>query len=218
MLSEVKLIVQNNLEVNVEEGSLTPKLATGHLQGRGHLFLTREDEFMINSFQVNIDTSDVNHTTYNKDSEVDLIQGKIEHTKENYEVSVTTLEREEKNLEPLASVLDSQNHKEWIEKTPDRITLHVNYKEDNFGIETKEIATTYDLNLIREDYSMLEYKDKLSEVRSSVSKYSYLRHLSKSNRLHFSHEKAELTLINNMTTSFRFFEQSVHNQKDFESI
>ena len=215
MSSEVKLIVQNDLEVNVEEGSLTLKLATGHLQGRGHLFLSREeDEFMINSFQVNIDTSDVNHTTYNKDCEVDLIQGKIKYTKENYEASVTTLEREEKNLEPL----DSQNHKEWIEKTPDRITLHVNYKEDNFGIETKEIATTYDLNLIKEDYSMLEYKDKLSEVRSSVSKYSYLRHLSKSNRLHFSHEKAELTLINNMTTSLRFFKQSVHNQKDFESI
>ena len=93
----------------------------------------------------------------------------------------------------------------------------MNYKEDNFGIETKEIATTYDLNLIKEDYSMLEYKDKLSEGGSSVSKYSYLRHLSKSNRLHFSHEKAELKLINNVTTSLRFFEQSVHDQKNFES-
>ena len=37
----------------------------------------REDEFMINSFRVNIDTSDVNHTIYNKDSEVDLNQGEI---------------------------------------------------------------------------------------------------------------------------------------------
>ena len=93
----------------------------------------------------------------------------------------------------------------------------MNYKEDNFGIETKVIATTYDLNLMKEDYSTLEYKDKLSEGGSSVSKYSYLRHLSKSNKLHFSHEKAELKLINNVTTSLRFFEQSVHDQKDFES-
>ena len=74
------------------------------------------------------------------------------------------------------------------------------YKEDNFGIETKEIATTYDLNLIKEEYNTLEYKDKLSEGGSSVGKYSYLRHLSKSNSLHFSKEKAELKLINNVTT------------------
>ena len=114
-------------------------------------------------------------------------------------------------------VLDSQNHEERVEKTPYRITLHVNHKEDNFGIETKEIATTYDLNLIKEDYSRLEYKDKLSQGGSSVSKCSYLRNLSKSNKLHFSHEKAERKLINNMTTPLIFFEQSVHDQKDFES-
>ena len=124
---------------------------------------------MINSFRVNIDTSDINHTAYNKDSEVDLIQGEIKYIKENYEASVATLEKEEKNLETSASVLDSQNHEEWVEKTPGRITLHVNYKEDNFGIETKEIATTYYLNLIKEDYSTLEYKDKLNEGGSSVS-------------------------------------------------
>ena len=45
----------------------------------------------------------------------------------------------------------------------------MNYKEDNFGIETKEIATTYYLNLIKEDCSTLEYKDKLNEGGSSVS-------------------------------------------------
>ena len=50
MSSEVKLIVQNDLEVTEEEGSLTLKLATEHPQGWGHLFLSREDEFMINSF------------------------------------------------------------------------------------------------------------------------------------------------------------------------
>ena len=217
MSSKAKLIVQNSLEVNEEEGSFTLKLATEHPHGWGHLFLSRKDEFMTNSFRVNIDTSDINHTTYNKDSEVDLPQGGIKYVKENYEVSVAALQREEKNPETLGSVLDSQNHKECVEKAPDRITLHVNYKEDNFGIKTKEIATTYDLNLIREDYSMLEYKDRLSEGGSSVSRYSYLRHLSKSNKLHLSQEKAELKLINNMTTSLRFFVQSAHDQKDVKS-
>ena len=123
MSREVKLIVQNDLKVNVEEGTFTLKLATEHSQGRGHLILSREDEFMINFFRVNIDTSGVNHTTYNKDSDVDLTQGEIKYVKENYEASVATLEREGKNLETLASVLHSQNHEEWVEKTPDRITL-----------------------------------------------------------------------------------------------
>ena len=93
----------------------------------------------------------------------------------------------------------------------------MNFKEDNFDIETTEITTTYDLNLIKENYSTLEYKARLSEVGSSVSKYSYLRHLSESNRLHFSHEKAELKLINNVSTSLTFFEQNIHYQKDFKS-
>ena len=78
MSHEVKLIVQNDLEVNEEEGSFTPTLTTEHPQGRGHLVLSREDEFMINSFLVNIDTSDINRTTY-KDSEVDLTQGEIKY-------------------------------------------------------------------------------------------------------------------------------------------
>ena len=46
MSSEIKLIVQNDLEVNEEEGSFTLKLATQHPQGRGHFFSSREDEFM----------------------------------------------------------------------------------------------------------------------------------------------------------------------------
>ena len=71
--------------------------------------------------------------------------------------------------------------------------------------------------MIKEDYSTLKYKDRRSEGGSSVSKYSHLRHLLKSNGLHFSHEKAELKLINGVTPSLRFFEQSVHDQKDFKS-
>ena len=81
MSIKVKLIVQNDLEVNEEEGSFTLELTTEHPQRRGHLFLSREDEFMINSFRVNIDTNDINHTTYNKDLEVNLTQGKSNTSK-----------------------------------------------------------------------------------------------------------------------------------------
>ena len=155
--------MQNDLEVNEEDERFTLKLATEHPQQRGYLFLSREDEFMINSFRVNIDTSDINHTTNSKDSEADLTQGEITYIKENYEASVEALQSDEKNLETLGSVLDSQNHEEWVEKTQDKITLHVNLKEDNFGKKAKEIATTYNLNLIKEDYSTLKYKDRLSK-------------------------------------------------------
>ena len=90
-----------------------------------------------------------------------------------------------------------------------KLHTQVNYKEDNFGIKIKEIATTYDLNLIKEDYSKLLYKDKFSEGGSSASKYFYLRHLSKSNRLHFSHKKAELKLMaDEQSTRYWFLEET----------
>ena len=165
---------------------------------------------MINSFPLNIDTCDIKHR------EVDLNLQEIKYVKQNYEASAAALQWEGKNLETLGLVLDSQNHEEWIEKTPDRMTLRVNYKEDNFGIETKEITTTYHLNLIKEGYNTLEYKDRLSEGGSSVSKYSYLKHLSQSNRLHFSHEKAEVKLINMVTTSSEIFRAERSWSKRFQ--
>ena len=72
---------------------------------------------MINSFSLNIDTSNVNHTTYQEISEIDLTQGEIKYVKENFDIGESNLQREEKNLENLASVLHSENHKEWMEKT-----------------------------------------------------------------------------------------------------
>ena len=83
--------MQNDLQVNEEEGSLTLKLATEYPQGRGHLFLSREDEIMINSFRDNIDTSNINHTTYNKYGKVGLTQGETKYVKENYEASLAAL-------------------------------------------------------------------------------------------------------------------------------
>ena len=51
----------------------------------------------------------------------------------------------------------------------------------------------------------------------SNSKYSYLKHLNKSNTLHFYHHRAEIKLINNVTSIIRFFQESIHKQKDFAS-
>ena len=49
----------------------------------------------------------------------------------------------------------------------------------------------------------------------SKSKYSYLKHLSKSNTLHFYHHRCELKLVSNVTSSVRFFQESIHGEKDF---
>ena len=49
----------------------------------------------------------------------------------------------------------------------------------------------------------------------SKSKYSYLKHLSKSNTLHFYHHRCELKLVSNVTSSIRFFQESIHGEKDF---
>ena len=70
--------------------------------------------------------------------------------------------------------------------------------------------------MVRVDSGKISYKDKI-ETTFSKSKYSYLKHLSESNTLHFYHHKCELKLVNNVTPSARFFQESIHEEKDFAS-
>ena len=51
----------------------------------------------------------------------------------------------------------------------------------------------------------------------SKGKYSYLKHLSKSNTLHFYHHRCELKLVNNVTSSIRFLQESIRKEKVFAS-
>ena len=90
----------------------------------------------------------------------------------------------------------------------------MNYKEDVFDENEFEIATKHNLALMQEDGSRLRYKDKIETQFLKYSKNSYLKHLKKSNALHFYHHKVELELTNNVPASIRFFQESIHKQKD----
>ena len=57
------------------------------------------------------------------------------------------------------------------------------------------------------------YKNKTQSKNSD--KYSYLKHFSKSNNLHFYHNHCELKVIHNVTTSTRFFQDNVYERNDF---
>ena len=98
MSSEVKLTVQSDVDVNPQNGTFNLNFANGYLQGKKELFLFKNDEFMINSFRVNIDTDDINHTTYNNPDglQVDLGEGEIKYVLQNMENSRARLENEEK--------------------------------------------------------------------------------------------------------------------------
>ena len=78
------------------------------------------------------------------------------------------------------------------------------------------MARKLNLALIRVDFGNISYKDKI-ETTFSKSKYSYLKHLFESNTLHFCHHKCEVKLINNVTSSIRFFQESIPEEKDFAS-
>ena len=60
MSSEVKLIQQNGVKVNTSIGNFKVNLAGNYLEEKRDLFLSKNDEFMINSSTVNINT---NNTT-----------------------------------------------------------------------------------------------------------------------------------------------------------
>ena len=64
MSSEVKLIVQNDVTVNVNDGWFNLNFVGGYQEGKKKLFLSKDDNFMINLFRVNVDTSDINQTSY----------------------------------------------------------------------------------------------------------------------------------------------------------
>ena len=80
---------------------------------------------MINSFSVNVDTNDINHTSYLNEAgiEIDVGQGEIK------------LDEEQKKLTDLETYLDSKDHSEWKEVIPYLITFHVNCKVDVLGLE-----------------------------------------------------------------------------------
>ena len=93
----------------------------------------------------------------------------------------------------------------------------MNYKEDVFGVDEFEIATKHNLDLVQKDGNRLEYKDKIETQFSKYSKYSYLKHLKKKQHATFLPPNVELKLVNNVTTTIHFFQESIHEQKDFES-
>ena len=158
MSSEVKLIVQSDVDVNPQNGTFNLNFANRYLEGKKELLLFKNDEFMINSFRVNINTDEINHTTYNNADglQVDLGEGEIKYVLQNVENSRARLENEEKKLREIEDFLDSKNHPEWKQTTPCLITFQVNYKEDIFGVDAFDIATKHNLDLVQEDGSRLE--------------------------------------------------------------
>ena len=138
-----------------------------------------------------------------------MSQGELKFFTENYEKINTTLKLEIASLKEKENALDKKTTVAWEEVTPYLITLHVNFKKNFFGLEKFDISTKYNLALATKEGSSITYKDKIED------KYSYLKHLTKTNLLHFYHHLCEIKLINDVTTSIRFLQQNIHERKDF---
>ena len=182
-------------------------------------FLSQSDELFINSFRVNIDTNDVNHTSYDQtpsENQIDLTTGKLKYVNENVQKSKEILDRQTESVKNAERYLDSKNHKECKEITPYLLNFHMKYKESVFELEEFDISTKYTLELFTRDSSKLSYKGKIQNTFDS-SKYSFVKHLNGQSSLHFYHHRCELKLINNVTTSIRFFQDITHEKKDFSS-
>ena len=67
---------------------------------------------------------------------------------------------------------------------------------------------------MKQDYSALKYKDKTGNDFSD-SKYLSLKHLNKVNSLHLYHQHCQLKLINSATTCIRFYQNNIHEKRDF---
>lgn len=58
MSSEVKLMLQSDIDVNPNSGNFKLNFGDKNIQGKKNFFLSENDQFIINSFKVNIDTQD----------------------------------------------------------------------------------------------------------------------------------------------------------------
>ena len=103
-------------------------------------FLSENDEFVINSFKKN--SQGQSQTIFNKETqESDLSQGERKFLSENYEKISTRLKLETADLKEKENALDTITTVAWEEVTPYLITLHVNLKENPFGLEEFDIST-----------------------------------------------------------------------------
>ena len=173
MSSEVNLIVQNDVRVE-ENGNFTVNFASDYLEGKREHFLSQNNEFFINSFRVNIDINDVNHTSYDQtpsENQIDLTTGKLKYVNENVHKSKEILDRQTESVKNAERNLDSINHKEWKEITPYLVNFHMKYKESVFELEEFDISTKYTLELVTRDNSK-SYKDKIQTLLTLVNIHS----------------------------------------------
>ena len=119
MSSEVKLIVQSDVDVNLQNRTFIETLLTDILRGKR------------SCFRVNIDPDDINYTNYNNadDLQVDLGEGEIKYVLQIVENSRAKLENEEKKLkeiEETRKIIPSGN------KPPLTLTLTIAVDRKNF--------------------------------------------------------------------------------------
>ena len=64
----MKAIVQSNVNVVKNTGAFNLNFAGEYLDGKRNLLLSKDDEFIINSFNANIDTNDLKLNDYGGNS------------------------------------------------------------------------------------------------------------------------------------------------------
>ena len=146
------------------------------------------------------------------ENQADLRTGELKYVNENVQKSKEILGRQTESVKNAGRCLDSINHKEWKEMTPYILNFHMKYKESVFELEEFDTSTKYTLKLVTRDNSKLSYKNTFDS-----SKYSFVKHLNGQGLIHFYHHCRGLKLINNVTTSIRFFQDIIHENKDFAS-
>ena len=168
MSSEVKLMYQSDIEINVNSRNLKLYFGDKNREDKKK-FLLENDEFVINSFKVNTDPQGQSQTIYDKEmQELDLSQGELKFLSKNYEKSNTRLKLETTNLKEKENVLDKITTVAWEEVTPYLITLHVNFKENIFRLEEFDILTKIILPLSLKKGAVLRIKIK-SKINILIS-------------------------------------------------
>ena len=132
MSSEVKLTLQTDLELNTDMENFRLNLGDEYNNGKVEIFLSENDEFLINMFRANIDTSsqDVSYLINDVSTAVGLDVSSVISDETRLEDARSEYRQLKSQIKVPENKLDKTAEEEGGEDTPTTINLHVNFNEN----------------------------------------------------------------------------------------
>ena len=181
MSSSIYLILQTDVHVDQNTGTFDLNFGEKDNNGKADIFLSKNEEVLISMLDINIDTSsqDASYIINMPGNPLDVCLSSFLTAELNYNQQLYKIQALENELDQIAKIIkeDQISH---------IINLHVNYKENRYGLHAIERTEIYALEQEKIPDSVISYKDVFK------GKYLFYKHTRQEDTILFKHERAEI--------------------------